>query len=527
MLQVGSGVTATLSGLTLSGGSTAGGGGGLYNVGTATLTDCTISANAANSGGGLWNFGTATLDNCTVSGNSAFRGGGILSSGTLTLGDCTLSGNNALYGGGSYSEDEVTLTDCTVSGNTATGLSSTGQSVGGLMNFGPMTLTACTISGNTGSFAGGLGTVSTMTLTDTIVVGNSGRYDDIVAIPTATVTGNNNLIGTTYNLSGTGSIGITNGQGGNLVGVTNPGLGTLGNYGGQTQTIPLLPGSLAIGAGKAVSGLKTDQRGEPLDSPEPDIGAFQSQGFTLTVVPGDSPQSATTGTAFAEPLGVTVTARNPVEPVAGGVVTFTAPSSSSSATLSSGKSTIASDRVASVAATANSTAGSYSVTASAAGSVSPVSFALTNNVTTATFFEQDATTQGTWIHTYGAQAYDVIGSSTSVSLPSYATISPAGQSGWTWASSTTDTRALQVADGASRIAAAWYSATSFTVDVDLTDGQQHDLELYFLDWDKQGRSEQVKITPRARLLPAPCCPPRRSRPSSRGSTSTTRSAATS
>ncbi len=113
---------------------------------------------------------------------------------------------------------------------------------------------------------------------------------------------------------------------------------------------------------------------------------------------------------------------------------------------------------------------------------------------TATLLEQDTTTQGTWIHTYGAQGYDVIGSSSSVSIPSYATVAPSGQSGWTWASSTTDTRALQVAGGASRIAAAWYATTSFTVDVDLTDGQQHDLELYFLDWDKQGRSEQVQIT---------------------------------
>ncbi len=32
------------------------------------------------------------------------------------------------------------------------------------------------------------------------------------------------------------------------------------------------------------------------------------------------------------------------------------------------------------------------------------------------------------------------------------------------------------------------------MDVDLTDGQQHDLELYFLDWDRLGRSEQVQIT---------------------------------
>ncbi len=113
---------------------------------------------------------------------------------------------------------------------------------------------------------------------------------------------------------------------------------------------------------------------------------------------------------------------------------------------------------------------------------------------TATFLEQDTTTHGTWINTYGAQGYDVIGSSTSLSLPSYATVTPAGQSTYTWASSTTDPRALQVAGGSGRIAATWYSATSFTVDVDLTDGQLHDLELYFLDWDKQGRSEQVQIS---------------------------------
>ena len=32
------------------------------------------------------------------------------------------------------------------------------------------------------------------------------------------------------------------------------------------------------------------------------------------------------------------------------------------------------------------------------------------------------------------------------------------------------------------------------MDVDLTDGQTHDLELYFLDWDEQGRVEQVQIS---------------------------------
>ncbi len=44
----------------------------------------------------------------------------------------------------------------------------------------------------------------------------------------------------------------------------------------------LLPGSLAIGAG-AASSVAPDQRGLPLDSPKPDIGAFQYQGAQPTV----------------------------------------------------------------------------------------------------------------------------------------------------------------------------------------------------------------------------------------------------
>ena len=55
-------------------------------------------------------------------------------------------------------------------------------------------------------------------------------------------------------------------------------------------------------------------------------------------------------------------------------------------------------------------------------------------------------------------------------------------------------RALQDAGGTGRIAAAWYSTTSFTVDVDITDGNTHNLELYFVDWDNTGRSETVKIS---------------------------------
>ena len=69
VFQVDANVTAaSISGMTVSGGS-ARNGGGLYNHGgILTMTNCTVSGNsAAPHGGGLWNSGTATLTDCTVS----------------------------------------------------------------------------------------------------------------------------------------------------------------------------------------------------------------------------------------------------------------------------------------------------------------------------------------------------------------------------------------------------------------------------------------------------------------------------
>ena len=55
MFQVDAGVTASISGLTITGGMTTDNGGGLANNGgNVTLTNCTISSNsAAGNGGGL------------------------------------------------------------------------------------------------------------------------------------------------------------------------------------------------------------------------------------------------------------------------------------------------------------------------------------------------------------------------------------------------------------------------------------------------------------------------------------------
>ncbi len=123
---------------------------------------------------------------------------------------------------------------------------------------------------------------------------------------------------------GTGSAGgIAGGTGDIVLSTLNSlGLDSLGNYGGSTETMPLLPGSAAIDTGTTIPGVSTDQRGLPPSSPTPDIGAFQSQGFTYSVVAGSTPQAVPTGAAYTNPLAVIVTPINPVEPVAGGVVSF-------------------------------------------------------------------------------------------------------------------------------------------------------------------------------------------------------------
>ena len=344
VFQVDSGVTASISGLTISGGSNYAKylfGGGLANYGTATLTDCTLSGNYAYSGvGGLFNahYGTATLTDCTLSGNSSSYDGGMLNSGTATLTGCTLSGNYSTQGAGGLTNDGTAiLTDCTLSGNsggsggllnqdlaTLTGCTLTGNDSefgGGMANlYGTATLTDCTVSGNSSTHFGGgvLNYYGTVNLTDCTVSGNldgggllnyagtANLFDTIVAGNGDLdiggpdyVSGSNNLIGTG------GSGGLADGVDGNIVltSLTGLGLAPLGNNGGPTQTMALLPGSPAIGAGViadypgTTTPITTDQRGEPLDSPNPDIGAYQTQPATLITLSfsGITDQSITYG----------------------------------------------------------------------------------------------------------------------------------------------------------------------------------------------------------------------------------------
>ncbi|OYU45200.1 MAG: hypothetical protein CFE44_08785, partial [Burkholderiales bacterium PBB4] len=193
-------------------------GGGIYNAGTLSLTECALTANQAivgvnPGGGGIENDGgNLTATRSTFSGNSSAFGGGVENyAGTLILNQCTLANNSvSLNGGGISSTDGITsVNQCTISGNSAGSLS--------------------------GAAGGGIGYVG----------GTLSLYNSIVALNTATVS---------PNISGSPTatgVNFTTGD---------PQLSALGNYGGRTQTMPPLNGSPVINAAIS-STFTTDQRG--------------------------------------------------------------------------------------------------------------------------------------------------------------------------------------------------------------------------------------------------------------------------
>jgi hypothetical protein len=217
-----------LSNVTVTGGSANATGGGIdNNIGaTMTVTDSTMSANSANDGGGIFNNGTMTVTDSTISDNNGGAyggadGGGIYNNvgATMTVTDSTMSANSApLDGGGIFNNSggTMTVTDSTISDNST---ASYGDG-GGIFNFGsgPMTV-AGSIVANQGDG------------------GNCGG--------TVTDAG--------YNLSSDTSCGFGTGTG-SKDSVTNLDLGTLRNYGGPTETVPLGFGSAAA---SAISGQAT------------------------------------------------------------------------------------------------------------------------------------------------------------------------------------------------------------------------------------------------------------------------------
>jgi hypothetical protein len=255
--------------------TTAGGGGGIDNVsGVLTLSNSTLGYNSATQGGGIANSGTMTVTGSTLSANSAIaplgNGGAIWSNLRLTVTDSTLTSNSASEGGGIYNVGPVTVDRCTLESNSA-------NFGGGILAFmGIVQVNDSTLAGNSADFEGGGIFVSTiLSVTNSTLSGNSaaqgggvyGQHD--FSLQNTIVAGNS--AGTDPDISPTAWSGDYNLVGG------NPQLSPLGYYGGPTPTMPLLPGSPALGAGDPSLGGSADQRGQPRIGGSFDIGSFQSQ----------------------------------------------------------------------------------------------------------------------------------------------------------------------------------------------------------------------------------------------------------
>ena len=386
-------------------GSAAAVGGGIYNVGTLTITDSTLSGNAATSagvGGGVVNHlnGTVTITNSTLTGNTAYDGAGIYNNtnGTLTVTNSTFSGNTASgdysTGGGITNNGTATIESSTFTSNSAVyqggGIANMGGSLtirnstltvntasqgGGFFNYSGATLTVRnnTISGNSASNqGGGIYNYGTLNLANTIMANSPSGGD--CQTSSGTVSADHTLV----EASGSNACGLVNGVTGNIIG-QDPLLGTLGDYGGDTQTHSLMPGSQALDTG--LNCLATDQRGVTRpQGPACDIGAVESRGFTLTMTGGDSQSTAIT-TAFTTPLSLTITSVDG-GPVDGGLVTFSGPGSGAGAIPVTATVTITGG-AAETSVTANSIAGSYTVSADTPGALAGVDYSLTNTCSSA------------------------------------------------------------------------------------------------------------------------------------------------
>ncbi|MCP4358984.1 MAG: DUF11 domain-containing protein [Chloroflexi bacterium] len=325
-----------------------GGGGG----GGAERQD-TISEGHGGSGG----FGAGDGSNGDKSGDPTRggRGGGGAGLGGAIFnhsGNVILI-NSAFYGNAVYGGD---------TNNNGSGFGA------GIFNYhGVVQATNVTFSDNTASTGGGgiynygVGVSATLTMYNTLLANSQWGYADCYN-NNGSVSGNNNLIENHNGCGTTNSI------------ITDPLTAVPGNYGGNTDTVALLPGSPAIDTGDAATCATTDQRGKTRFG-TCDIGAFEFQGLNVTGSSG-SGQSAYMQTTFASPLSISFSPNDADDPIEDGEITWVGPASNASINPVSVIGTIDATGYVSAAVTANDYEGSYTVTGEG------VSYNLTNIVRT-------------------------------------------------------------------------------------------------------------------------------------------------
>ena len=266
---------STIGGILLD----AGGRSGVISIQTdkeVSLTGVTLSGGTSHLGSGIYNSGTLTLKNSTISGNNTSRhasfdsGGGIYNSGTLTLTNSTVSGNSTTFsGGGIRNWGKLILTNTIVSGNSAVG------SGGGISNSASLTL------------------YNTVVALNKVLGINSSDIDGRVESSSS-----HNFIGAASGVSG-----ISDGENGNIVGRGDPGLFVLASD-GNLGYYPIL-GSPLVDAGDSSQATEgTDMLGNPrVQGGSVDIGAIEGvYDFPISLAFVSPAKGATLLASRSEPI---------------------------------------------------------------------------------------------------------------------------------------------------------------------------------------------------------------------------------
>jgi hypothetical protein len=232
VFNIGPGIRVMMTGVTIKNGSIldCGGGGGIFNNGTLTLSNSTVSGNTSGCmeaavayGAGItnWSGAVLTVTNSIVSENmndaDSAEGGGLYTAGRLVLVNSLVSGNRNNYGGdggGLYAISaaaSVTLINSTIHGNWS-------PNGGGLFSVAaPVTVTNSTIDGNQANNGGGIyhENVSGLVLRNSTVANNAsyvsggGIYNDGGPVSLFNVTLSGNLANFDGNRGGVGG-GVLN-----------------------------------------------------------------------------------------------------------------------------------------------------------------------------------------------------------------------------------------------------------------------------------------------------------------------------
>jgi CSLREA domain-containing protein len=281
-ITLASGLPPILTAITINGSGqdveiNGGGRAGVLEVSSAGILDLrevTIAngeaSNRFDRGGGIYNLGQTTVTECTFRDNrSLYEGGAIYNRGLLTVTRSAFLANSVSGGGGAISNGLPGR--ATVANSTFFGNESDDQPGTAIANHSILSLLNCTITGNRprGELRSGVSNGGDLTMANTIVARNGSglAFLDCTSSSPITATG--------PNLIGDRSCAVAGALDG------DPKLASLADNGGPTMTFALLAGSIAIDAGNdticAANPMSNeDQRGaiRPFGS-HCDLGAFE------------------------------------------------------------------------------------------------------------------------------------------------------------------------------------------------------------------------------------------------------------